>query len=905
MNRRSIEETFPIQEISEESSAEKNIRKGHHSTVHVWWARRPVLASRATIFASLINHEKNEKKHLSQLKIITELGKWENSDNSRLLEDANKEILKNFDGKPPKILDPFSGGGSIPLEAIRLGCEVFANDYNPVACFNLKCVLDIPMKFASKLKQYNQFNESKGNRFIEELEKWQKWVYEKTDNEIRQFYPKISKELEPLTYFWCKKIKCPNPKCGKDIPLIEIFWLLKNKNQQIALFPFKDKNQVKFKIVGTDYEKFPSGFDPSNGTVNNAIATCLFCNSRTKTREFLSSGNFSEEIICIIVDDKGKKKFVLANNKQNEILIEIEKNIKNIVAKELKKGKFSPIPNELIPTPDNKEYQPGGLYYNFLTVVIYGQTKWGDLFNFREQLMLLTFSKYIRSAYFQMLKDGTSESHANAICCYLVLVISKFANYGSKITHLNYLRSSGIANTFGRQVLSNSHSYVEPNPFSPKSPGYFSNTSTINSALEKLSRIISNPAKISNNSATSLPYENEFFDAVITDPPYYDNIAYSYLSDFFYVWLRRILYDIEPDLFSTPVTPKSSEAISELPLIRGLKKIDAEVKHPYIKNKASFENSLGKSFLEIHRVLKQNGIAVIVYAHKSTDGWETLIKSLLKSGLIVTAAWPINTERQGRLEANNTAALSSSIYIVCRKWKKEPHGSYSNVKKQMQDYLDSKLDFLWNQKIRGADFFISAIGSAIEVFGKYETITDNADNEIQVSQLLDDVRKIVSEHAIKKVLRGDISGEISSMTRFYLLWRSAYGQSRVPYDDARKLMTSLGIPQSELNKGFVKQEKDVVRVLGPEDRSIDEIKDPVELIDVMHKALLLWRTGDKEESEKLLVDTGFAKSDSFRRISQAISESLSDKIDEKRWIQAFLTGFSEGKKDGIGQTKLF
>ena len=220
----------------------------------------------------------------------------------------------------------------------------------------------------------------------------------------------------------------------------------------------------------------------------------------------------------------------------------------------------------------------------------------------------------------------------------------------------------------------------------------------------------------------------------------------------------------------------------------------------------------------------------------------------------------------------------------------------------MQEYLDKKLDFLWTQDIRGADFFISAIGSAIEVFGKYEKITDNADNEIKVPQLLEDVRKIVSEYAIKKVLRGGTAGEISTMTRFYVLWRAAYGQAKVPFDDARKLATSLGVNlEQEWNKGFIKKDKEFVRVIGPENRSVDEIKEPTELIDVLHKVLILWRYGGKESLEELLTETGYANNDTFRRVGQAIRESLPDGIEEKRMLDAFLPRFTESDKtDGQG-----
>ena len=263
--------------------------------------------------------------------------------------------------------------------------------------------------------------------------------------------------------------------------------------------------------------------------------------------------------------------------------------------------------------------------------------------------------------------------------------------------------------------------------------------------------------------------------------------------------------------------------------------------------------------------------------------------------------WEVDSFSKKYLKEITDAAKDSSKIILAT----DPDREGEAIAWHVKEYLNEKLDFLWSQEIRGADFFISAIGSAIEVFGKYEKITDNADNEIKVPQLLEDVRKIVSEYAIKKVLRGGTGGEISTMTRFYVLWRSAYGQAKVPYDDARKLATSLGVNlEQEWNKGFIQKDKEFVRVIGPENRSVDEIKEPTELIDVLHKVLILWRNNKKDEWEKLLSETGYANNDTFKRVAQAISESLPDEIKEKKWIDGFLTGFTEsGETDGK-QTKL-
>ncbi len=385
---------------------------------------------------------------------------------------------------------------------------------------------------------------------------------------------------------------------------------------------------------------------------------------------------------------------------------------------------------------------------------------------------------------------------------------------------------------------------------------------------------------VQQSSATELPYPDEYFDAVFTDPPYYDNINYSALSDFFYVWLKRSLGDIFPELFTTYLTPKSKEAIANPSRAESVEEA-----------RKFFEDMLKKSFMEIARVLKPNGVAVIVYTHKSTSGWETLINSLLEAGLIPTASWPIHTEMKSRLLAKGNAALASSIYFVCRKLKREKTGWFSEVKEEIKKYLQERLEHLWNEGIGGADFFISAIGSAIVVFGKYKEIKDFQGNIITTEKLLDYIREVVTDYAVHQILHNGIAEELSPLTRFYLLWRWSYGEARVHFDDARKLAQSTGVDiESEMGKGFIKKEQEYVRVLGPQDRKLENIKDSQELIDVLHKTLLLWKTGMKEEMKKLLANSGWGTKESFYRTAQAISETLPQESQEKKLLDGFLSG---------------
>ena len=402
---------------------------------------------------------------------------------------------------------------------------------------------------------------------------------------------------------------------------------------------------------------------------------------------------------------------------------------------------------------------------------------------------------------------------------------------------------------------------------------------------------------VNQASATELPYPDNYFDAVFTDPPYYDNINYAELSDFFYVWLKRTVGELYPELFMTPLTPKTKEIVSN------------PVRHGNSENaKKFFEEMLKKSFKEISRVLKPNGIATIVYTHKSTSGWETLINSLLESGLVPIASWPIDTEMKSRLLAKGTAALASSIYFVCRKMERKEIGWLNEVKEEIKNHIYKKLETLWKEGISGADYFIAAIGSAIEIFGKYKKVMDYEGNEINASKLLEYVREIVTDYAVRQILHNGIAEELSSLTRFYLLWRWTYKEAKVHFDDARKLAQSTGVDLGkEWNRGFIKKEKEFISVLGPQDRTLDDIGNE-EMIDVLHKVLLLWKSGRKEEIKIVLSETGYGRKEAFYRVAQAISETLPNDSKEKKLLDGFLSGkdkLVEEIKDKYKQRGLF
>jgi len=443
------------------------------------------------------------------------------------------------------------------------------------------------------------------------------------------------------------------------------------------------------------------------------------------------------------------------------------------------------------------------------------------------------------------------------------------------------------------RVIEHCSSIVETNRYTDDTDG-----TDFHGENQRSSAFICVPSStVTQSSATQLPYPEAYFDAVLTDPPYYDNVPYSYLSDFFYVWLKRTVGHLYPELFSTPLTPKASEIVAYSHGADG-----------WEGGKRFFEENLQQAFQEMYRVLKPGGVAVIVYAHKSTAGWETVINALLDSGLVVTSAWPLRTEMKARLIARETAALASSIYIVARKMARRPTGFYNEVHEELRRHLNRKLQRLWEEGIGGADFFIAAIGSGIEVFGKYEQVMDYEGNIIRADRMLQDVRTLATDYAVRQILGGreasPYGGEVSDLTRLYVLWRWNYGEARVPFDEARKLAQSCGVDLAREwgRRGFVKKEREFVRLLGPHKRKLDELEkdDSRELVDVLHRVLLLWEKGRREKLVQVLAASSYGRSEAFYRVAQAVSETLPIESKEKKLLDGFLVG-RERVREEVGQ----
>ena len=900
MKKRFIEWDLPLAEISKESEREKSIRHDHPSTLHIWWARRPLASSRATNFAALIDLPDDNEKRKEITELIKKITPWEavkNGDDANI-KKAQQMIKEQWGDQPPRVLDPFAGGGSIPLEALKLGCETYAGDYNPVAVLIEKATLEWPQKFGIIIPHPDKNRKIDGevemvNFLTYMVEKWANIIHKQVKEEIGQFYLEGPDGSIPVGYIWTRTIPCQNPRCGVEIPLVRQFWLSKKSNKNVAYKPIVDNEnrRIDFEIVeGDDFDDF----EPTVGTIVKGDALCPICGQvtkGTKIRSLAQQGNMKQRLVAVILHQSKKigKIYRIANENDCEIFKEAERFLENKKQKLFLEWGFVPVPDEIINSDSVKPR----------TMWLYGMKKWGDLFNSRQKLALITFMEKIKSSYEEIIKncdDINSEKFgldsiefAKAVMGYLALGLDRLVDFGSSLCILNPTGGRGVVHTFGRQAFPMVWDYSESNPFNPFGAGWQTSYEKNKECIEHGSKSGDYPAIVNQSSATSLHYPNNYFDAVFTDPPYYDNVNYAELSDFFYVWLKRAIGDLFPEIFATPLVPKSEEIVQNPARHGGVQ-----------KGKQFFEYMITKAFKEIYRVLKTDGITTIVYAHKTTAGWETILNSLINAGLVVTASWPIHTERTGKFGARyKIAILASSIYMVCRKTEREKVGFYSELQPQIKERVETKLQQFWNERIAGGDFFISAIGPGMEIFSQYERVEKLSGEQVTTVELLEYIRSVSTDFIVRKLLTGASSAKIDNESEFYLAYRWTYLDNTVEYDDARKLASASGFSLEDNwgPNGFVKKSGSKITVLGPKERGdIDKVKS---MVDVMHKTLLLWEKGKKEELSELLAQTGYADNPAFKQFCQAVAESLLNGNKEKQLLEGFLIGIDTYKRGEV------
>ncbi len=859
-----IEERFPILELSSVGRKEKSSRFNNISGIHVWWARRPTSICRALILSSLIDYPRDaeEKKAINKL-IIEVCSDYKKIPEQLIIKDQIKALIrKAYSENIPLLLDPFCGGGAIPLEGARIGIENFGFDLNPISVLISKLTCEYFEKF--------------GINLLKEGEKWWNELKKKLIKKIGSFYENPNNSNKILAFLWVRQIICTNPDCNAKVPLLSSLKLVEGKGFKIALKPIikrrEDGNEIHFDIkynkeIDFEYEKV-NYF--SDGKVTCPACEMTLTNKETMDRVKEKSLN---DKLLVVVEESEK-------NKQKVYRLANEQDLKKIQEANIKLKELSAlIPKERLPEKVRR-----------WQVQNYGILKWQDLFNERQLLFPIVYSLALSELFNQINKEYEDKEFIKALMVLLSFILSRIVNHNSKFGHFNNSTQS-VAQTWSRIGLFMKGFYPEINPF----VDYSGTPKRYLNFLKKL--VINNlnfqkTAIINQGNAMNLICPNNSIDIIITDPPYYDAMLYADPSDFFYIWLKKYLAEVFPELFLFALTPKDEEIIQ------------SRFRHGGDKLKARefYETSLSRVLIEFERVLKPEGIGVIMYTHKSVVAWEVLIKALIKSNLSICAAWPIGTETIGGLRALNKVSLSSSIAIVFKKKKKVKSIFFeTQFKEILEKELKLKLrELLFELHIYGADFFIASIGYSLKIYTQYEEIkSTKTGKNIEISEYLDLVRKIVNEFLLSTVIEPDVAKSIDIYTNLYIIWCWFFRNTAIELDDALKLAQSFGLGELDdlIKKKIITKEKSKYKLLLGSDLEREKylLKNQnslTTLIEVLHFLSISWKENNKNLNELVKkYDSEYGQN--LWKVAQALAEFFPSKSRERNYLQGLLAKFSK------------
>jgi putative DNA methylase len=785
--RKLIEVALPLEAINRESAREKSIRHGHPSTLHLWWARRPLAAARAVLFAQLVDDpsslpdqfptEETQRVERERLHgIIERLVVWENIRDERLLAEARAEIMKSCNGHPPAILDPFAGGGTIPLEAQRLGLEAHASDLNPVAVLINKALIEIPPKFRGQKPVFPGLAESEvrdwngAEGLAADVRAYGAWMRDQAQKRIGHLYPDADGKTV-IAWIWARTVTCPNPACRIEMPLVRSWWLGKKKGKEAFAVPSivgDPTHQSGLKVqfdVGHDLRDLPPNAD--EGTVGRRGATCVACGSAVSLkhiRELGRSKKLGSQMVAIVAEGS-RRRVYLAPKQEHRAAADV------VAPADTVSGSLGHYPRDLkAPT--------------------YGLTDFRDLFTPRQLTALTTFSDLVSVARERALADaiaaglnsgerleefGTgAEAYADAIATYLGLGVSRAADRSSTISGWDSSRDT-VRNVFARQAIPMSWDYAEASPFSDSSGNFGEQFNRVAEAVERV------PAQVTGE-ARQVDASSRSYDGVLisTDPPYYDNIGYSDLSDFFYVWLRRSLRDVHPHLLSTMLVPKAQELVA----------------NPYRHDgkegaKEFFEDGFRNVFARARQVANPDFPITVWYAFKqsttdadgtSSSGWETLLDGMLDGGWAITATWPNRSELSNRMIASKTNALASSIVLSLRPRPEDaPTTDRRGFIDALQAELPGALRDLQQGHIAPVDLPQAAIGPGMAVFSRYGAVLEPDGRKMSVRSALARINEILDE------VLNEQEGDFDATTRFAIAWYRQYGYGTGKFGDADNL----------------------------------------------------------------------------------------------------------------------
>ena len=968
---------LPVREISAESVRDKYLPSFHPKHLHVWWARRPMAAARAVVFASLVpdpddsacpavflaavnrrlrtdvspaleyyrrgrsvHHDADpfrpydgvedtprnrlltfiakwspeslefeagkRRKAPSPKELLDDrsLVKWETSDPKNLqgrevLRIARELVRAAHNDKVPTVLDSFAGGGAIPLEAGRLGCHAIASEYNPVAHLILRATCEWPQKYG-KSGTRTAIAEEFGrevkrdikipNVLVHDIEKWANWVLERVRQKVGHLYPAGKDGRAVLAYLWARTTPCSNPSCQGDIPLMRSL-VVRSKARKVAITLDIDRpgKQIRFGIAKGSEIKRTEGTKRARGP-----AICPFCDQPTSEDEIRTSsraGRMGEQMVCVVVDGVRGKDYRPVEER-------------DLCAIEDAQTTEVEIPAEyIVPEINGPGASPDAGSHRSISLELYGFTRWGQLFNRRQLVLLNSFIQSVRDAIETLVVKGTSDDdYKIALASYLGLWIDRIAMFSNSFCRWE----SGLERPktpFGGQSIPMMWDFPEINPLGTLAGTATTQLRYMTGAIEREARPDGSAPIIASlvANASNLAVSTASVNCCVTDPPYGNSIAYADLSDFFYVWLKRSLGDVHRELFLTPQTPKEEEVTSH------------KHRHCGSQREANkfYQQRLSESLRESKRVVADPKFITVMFAHQSTDAWTALISALFEAGLSPNATWPIATEMPTTALALGTASLETSVTVACRPRVAGSAVSFRQIRSEIQDVVRQAVRRFWSYGFRGADLIVACYGPAVGVFGKYERVERADGTPVDIPELLD-----LARQAARDAIAGEFRGD--SLSTLYYVWANLYGAAEQAWDDARLVVQIGGDEDNAMEvargHGIFVLDGARCRLALLDDRASRRglgIDQNPPHIDALHRSMLLW----KEEQRKNLVDylaqRDLLEDDPFWKLAQALFEVLPRDLEDWKLVNALLgerrTLRAEGKSTEYrdAQARLF
>ncbi|MDQ3799987.1 MAG: DUF1156 domain-containing protein, partial [Acidobacteriota bacterium] len=791
-------------------------------------------------------------------------------------EAALSQAIEAFLDKMPRVFDPFAGGGAIPLEASRLGCRSYGNDINPVAHIIQKGSLEFPQKYGKPIvysreefiKRYGETEYDRvtaedsllsdkekvkiENRLAFDVEFYARQLLKRAEAEIGHFYPADENGKKPIAYYWARVGTCSNPSCEAKVPLLKGFYLANTNNKQIHLKPIIESNKIDFAIGKGSFEQ--------EGWNERANLRCPICGSFTDTKaikkQFVDKRT-SEKILAVIEESETGKNYRLPTEAEKQIL----ESIPNVEK-----------PSEQMPQNDSMN----------LKIPFWGFNGFGDMFSLRQLLAMQTLVEKLNEIKQEVRIENEYEK---AIVTYLAILVDRIAQQQTSFGLYKPSRET-LASPFGRQAIPMVFDYPESNLFSRSSGSAYNQLDWI--ILYLISESHVEFASISNNASSGEKeqFPEKFLTAVITDPPYYDAMAYADLSDFFYVWLKRTLGDVFPANFATPQTPKSDECTA--------------LKHYHGNSKEKAARHFEEKLLQIFDAIEHqtSDVVSIMFAHQNTAAWTTLCNSILGARMNITGSWAIDTEMANRNLAIGNAALASSVTVSCKPANRSGLGDYKTVKQAIEKKVEAEVAELHRLGFRGADLLTACFGKAVSEFGKYERVEKASGDEVTVAELLEMTRESAF-NALLKGFKGD------DFTKFYIGWLELYGFTESNFDDAAKFTRiGLSINVQDLFTHYIFIKNGNKQTLAKFDernavkKNLGETAD-ASLIDKVHKAMWLYKGGNRHALLEFIGKAAAAPESSFWRVLTSLDELLPKGADDQKQV----SGLLENKENLIRESQ--